>query len=248
MALEAQKNMIIKGSPVAWMYKLTDSEGSASDALELTYRFDNLNTQPVAKFISAGNAAGGENIDIARADGGIWRIAKENLVLDLLTENQVIDSGGGADASGLGEITIVTNEAPIASTPFEGWTAFIADLIAKKDDKFLVIIPTGYSATRTGTGNSQKPDGYIYMIGKITNDIEVGSSVPSSLTITFAAQKASDFGVTSKTFTSVTDGIMIKRGGANYNIAADKTVPVALGSTDFAELIKGKIIIKANAA
>ncbi len=239
MSTTTDKKIILSKCPLAWLYKIDES----ADTLTLAYKFDNL-SDVVIKMLIAGSAAGGENTDFTRADGAIVRFPKESLILDGATELQVASDSGGADASGLGEITITTNEADVAST---SWTAFCANLNLNKDAKYLLIVGTGFSYNRTGTGSTRKPDGYAFMIGKITSDIEV-TSVP--LTITFAAQKASGFTmlVAALNTTIGANSIALKRGGASYDATiTPKSLP-ATDETAVDSLKKGEIVLVAEAA
>lgn len=239
MPTTTDKKVIISKWPLAWVYKIDESD----DSITIAYMFDNL-SDVVIKMLIAGSTSSGENIDFTRADGTIVRFPKESLVLDGTNENQVASDNGGADASGLGEITITTNEADIDST---SWTAFCAKLNLNKNAKYLLIVGTGNSYNRTGTGSTRKPDGYAFMVGKITSDIEV-TTVP--LTITFAAQKASGFTklVADINTAIAANSIVLKRGGASYNATiTPKSLP-ATDETAVDSLKKGEIVLVAEAA
>ena len=135
------------------------------------------------------------------------------------------------------------NEAPIGAT---SWTAFIALLKANIAVKFLVCVPTGYSYDRLGTDATKKPDGYVYMIGKLTGNIEQAlTGNPASVSLTFASQKASNW-TPPATLPYTGKGIEVKRGGTDFNIATTLNVPLTLTADDLTALKNGEVVIKEN--
>lgn len=78
---------------------------AANDAFSaLNHKFDNASAVSFKSLAAGSSAASTENIDLTRADGAIFRFPK-NLIIDAITETQIASDTGGADASGLGEIS-----------------------------------------------------------------------------------------------------------------------------------------------
>lgn len=103
------------------------------------------------------------------------------------------------------------------------WTAFVAELSEAlyKDKKWLVIVDR---ITHTKAPEAQTlymADGYAYMIGKISSDIDASEG---NVALTFASQKASGWEVDATEMTSAftAAGIDLKRGGLGYDV--DKTL------------------------
>lgn len=235
------KMSIITKCPFLWMFEITDVATAADDALVLKYKFDNASAVTFKSLAAGSSAASTENIDLTRADGAIFRFPKENLIIDAITETQIASDTGGADASGLGEISATLQEAPVGTST--SWTSFVAELNANKDKKWLVIVGTGYSYERTGTDSTRKPDGYAYMIGKISSDIDASEG---NVALTFASQKASGWEVDATEMTTAFSaaGIDLKRGGTGYDVDKTLNVPVSLVAADITDLKAGKIVLK----
>jgi hypothetical protein len=242
------KQMPFKGVPIMWVFSLTmDSLSQVTGMLTERWTFDNLQELTYKKIKSGSSTSTSDNLDINRIDNTIMRFPKESLIIDATNGTEVASDSGGTDASGLGEITAIINQTPL-ETAITSWTAFIADLAAAQEagTKFLIIAPTGYTYDGQGTGTSRKPDGYVYMIGSLSADIEQkqsnGAGIP--VTVTFAAQKVTmSSALTAVTFTG--KGIAISRGGST-TIAAAQNVPVDLDSAGITVLAAGKVLIKAN--
>lgn len=234
--MSANKNLILSGAKTAWIYDIVPG---SPDTFVLKYSIGNLLSANLKVPISAA-AANTENIDVTSADGGIVRFPKESYIISGIDDTEIASETGGLNASGLGEITLVLNEAPEEATSN---TAFIDELKNDKDDTVLIIVPTGYSYDRTGTGTSKKPDGFAYMFGKRSNDLDLAfASANTTLSLTFAAQKQSDLDLTSKAFTG--DGILVKRGGSGKDIPATVNIPIDLVSGDITDLKLGKVVLK----
>ena len=246
MASTTDKQIILYGVPVCWVF---DLDVATPDGIIDLWQFDNLGVNPTYKIMAGGSSSsGGENIDITRADGGIIRFTKTIPIIKGEDDTKAVESSGGTSASGFGEMTIVINESYIGAS---SWTAFIKAVQAKKANsaKFLIVFPTGYTHARKGAmGIGIIPDGYVYMIGSISNDIEqqIQAGAATTLTLTFAAKVANDWfdapDNTSPTVSFTGKGIPIKRGGST--IPATNNVPVDLIAADITDLQAGKIILK----
>lgn len=236
------KKMIIQGCPVAWVFLLNIGTGSADDTVTDLWFFDNLNDASAKKLKSGSSTTSGEKTEFTRSDGAKIQFDKESLTIDGSDESQIATDTGGADASGEAEMTLIVNEAP-TQAGIESMTEFEADVIANINNKMLIVMPTGYSYNRLGQTTVRKPDGFAYMFGKLTSDIEIKNNAPNPFTMTYASQKA-NLDKTSIDFTG--KGIAVKRGGAGYDVAATYNVPLSLDSTDIAALNEGKIVIKPN--
>ncbi len=178
--------MILSGTKIAWVFLLSKSDYSSGaglyDTLEPLWYFDNIKE---AKFgIPKSPNLVTENLDIMQADKTTIRFPTSKNIIDGISERTIADN-----AATSAKMTITTNEAPYNnpdSDTLSSMTEFQSELIAYKDDKFLIIIPTGYSYSRTGTGNTKSPDGYAYMIGQRSNDIELTmNESPVTVTIEF---------------------------------------------------------------
>lgn len=247
MALTMKEKMIIQGCPIAWVFLLTTGTNSNDDTFPELWAFDNLADGSAKKLKAGSSTTSGEFVEFGRCDGAKVQFDKEALTIDAVTETQKATDTGGADASGDAEITLVVNEPPVrSSNTIASNTAFLADVIAHKDDKVLIVMPTGYSYSRLGQGTSRKPDGFVYMFGKLTSDVEIKNSGPSPITLTFASQKA-NFDKASMAFTGL--GILVKRGGSGYDVPAASNVPLDLSTqADIDALNDGLIVIKPNVA
>lgn len=246
MAKSANTQSILYGAPFCWVMGLdvTDPDGVTD-----LWTFGNLAANPVYKLLAGAAATGtGENLDVTRADKAIIRYPLYSPIIDGTDDTKNVASATGSDASGYGEITIIINESYIGAT---SWTKFIDDVKAKKlaGEKFLIILPTGYSFDRTGAFNSvnAKPDGYVYMIGNISNDVEqtIQAGGVTTLTLTFQSQLATNWTPTAPlSFNG--KGIEVKRGATV--ISALNNVPIDLASGDLTDLAAGKVVLKEVAA
>jgi len=221
------------GSPFAWVC-LINPDGTPKVTEQ--WLFDNLQN-PSYKITKPGSDTGGENIDIARADGATIRFTKKNLIISGEDETDITPADASSDATGKGEITLVTNEANVGATSF---TSFIADIKANYDALFLVVLGTGYSYQQSISAD-RKPDGWVYMIGKINNDIEQTLDAnPGTVTLTFVSYKASGAiaktDLTSLNFTSQT----LKLGGSGKNKTGIAPEDIADGVAD--SLLSGDIV------
>lgn len=238
MSTSAEK-ILLSGVKTAWIYSLVPG---TPDTFSLKYSFDNLANGSI-KVPRTATAANSNNVDVTAADGGITRFPAETYIVSGIDDTEIISEDGGLNSSGLGEITLVTNEAPIESSSV---TSFLNELKNNPDDTYLIIVPTGYSYNRTGAGTAKKPDGFAYMFGQRTSDLDLAmANSVSTISLTFAAQKSST-DLTSGSFTA--DGIIVRRGGTGKDILADVNFPIALVSGDIDNLKLGKIVLKETAS
>lgn len=204
---DAASKILIKGAPFAYLLPINDAGTGFVETTTGTTDIIGLNNigDPTIKVpASEASTSSAEYIDVTRCDGAIVRFTKSNVIIDGSTGNAFQEaSSGGTDASGLGEITLIVNAAPDASGQDEGDTALLSIATFSKfyqymkdnqNRKFLVIVATGF--TYTGSG-ANKVDGWAYMIGRLTNDLELtaGSGNAATLTLTFAANKATGTGM-----------------------------------------------------
>jgi len=235
MAVSVKNKVILHGAPFAWIHSITTSEGETT--ISELWRFDNLASCQYT-LPRAGAESSGENLDIPRSDGLIWRFPKESRILDGITEELIETRDTSADATGKGTISLVINEAPIEMNSF---SAFRADIKSKLKDFFMVTIATGVSYTAKMT--NKKPEGYIHMIGKISNDIsEVFDSNHNAVTLEFASYKnsgleAEDLSEAVSLFTAID----WKLGGSGKDISGIK--PPDITETVEEEILAGELAI-----
>lgn len=236
MPTTTDKKIILTGSPFAWIHKVD------SGALTELWKFDNLQSSTYKIMKPGANSQQGENIDINRADGAIWRFKKTNLVLSGEDESNITPADASSDASGKGEITLVINEAPISAN---SWTAFIKDLKDNMDKFFLVTIGTGFSYKAKTDATLKKPEGFVHMIGKINSDIEQQlNNNPASLSITFVSYKNSGLEAADLTAANLFTAITWKLGGTGSDVTGIK--PSDITSGDAAKLLDGDVAIVTN--
>ncbi len=234
---DAASKILIKGAPFAYLLPI-DGTGFVETTPDTTdiIGLSNIGDPTIKVPASESSTSSAEYIDVTRCDGAVIRFTKSNVIIDGSTGNAFQEaSGGGSDASGLGEITLIVNAAPEGGTGFLSLTSFSKFYQYMKDNqnrKFLVIVATGF--TYTGSGAS-KVDGWAYMIGRLTNDLELtaGSGNAATLTLTFAANKAIGTGM-AEAIDNVLDvtGITTFPSLTYYNNAnSDVTFkPVSIGS------------------
>ncbi|HOV92262.1 MAG TPA: hypothetical protein PLC04_04180 [Candidatus Kapabacteria bacterium] len=232
MSTTVAKKILLYDFPLGWVYKV---DLTATPKLALKWSFDNL--KPGSwKAPSPQSAAAGDNLDIERGDGAKYRFPAETLVLDGVTEE--IKASTSSDETKLGEITLVTNEGAVESNSM---SAFYKDVLANRDELFLVIVGTGFS--HDSKTNLKSADGFVVLLGKITNDIEGVSDHPKSLTLTFSSYKNSTLVATDLTSLVIPD-ITWKLGGTGYD--ATGMAPDAITADEAADLLAGKLVIKPN--
>ena len=240
MSATMVNKIILTGSCIGWLHKIDE----AAKTIVESYRFDNLqsSTYKLLK-ASSESSSSGDKLEINRADTGVIQFPKPTLNIDPLTELAIVSSTGGSDATSKGEITLVTNEAPIESN---SWTAFIKSLQGNMSAKFLITIGTGQSYKTLNDSASKKPDGFVHMIGILTTDIEQQlQNGAVTLSMTFASQKiATDATVkTALTNASLFTAIEWKRGLATGNPTVK---PATIISADADTIIAGDILVLPN--
>jgi len=243
MGATVAKRSIISMAPFGWIHKITPSPdgGTTPGTIAELYQFDNLAEGSGIKLPIADNqSAGSDNIDITRGDGAIFRFPKFNLILDGETEEDITPAGSDSNSTGKAEVTIVTNEAPLPVT-IVSWTAWLADLKLNKDELLLVTMPTGFSYD--SRENQKKADGYIYVVAKITSDIEQKLGVnPSQITLVLSSNKLGETDIAATDLEAVSyTSIAWKGKGASFT-------PPALESGDGDVLISGDVVIKESAS
>jgi hypothetical protein len=236
---DAASKILIKGAPFAYLLPINDAGTGFVETTTGTTDIIGLNNigDPTIKVpASESSTSSAEYIDVTRCDGAIVRFTKSNVIIDGSTGNAFQEaSGGGSDASGLGEITLIVNAAPVGGTGFLDlltFSKFYQYMKNNQNRKFLVIVATGF--TYTGSG-ANKVDGWAYMIGRLTNDLELtaGSGNAATLTLTFAANKATGTGMATAIDDELdTTGISTFPALTYYNNAnSDATyTPVTIGA------------------
>jgi len=218
------KGIILSGAPVAWIQIIADPN---TPSCSETWDFDNLQSAQLKLIRSSSGKTGSNNIDINRSDGGIIRFPKDTVIISGVDESIMTeDATTSVDATGLGEIILVTNESPIGKNTASSdttWSAFIQRLYANKDSLLLIAVPIGftYSSKLSGTG-SHKADGYYYLVCKLNSDIDMtANNTPMSLSLTFVSFKitssASDANTAWPAYlqTVTWSDINLKLGGTN---------------------------------
>lgn len=235
---EPRHNIIIEGLPLAWMFLVPTSAGVPAE----TFKFDNLASAGYVPLVP--EEAQSANIDIERADGALTRFGKTTLVIDGTDETTVANSAAVGDETLKGEMTLVINEASVES---ESWPAMIASLITNHARDWLVAIPIGFSY-ETRELATPVSEGYVFMIGRITNNLDqLMSAAPSNLTLTFKSVKNTALVQANLTGADLFTGIDWKRG--DTTVAAMKPTDTGAGdlSTDQADdLILGELVVDAE--
>jgi len=238
-----KNKMQIRGTRIGYVYVLSENSSGSVSAKKL-WTFDLLTASTLTMLI-AGASEAGDSLDIEMGDGAIIRFPAESLVIDGTDETEIASDTGGSDASGKGTISMTTRGAPtqLGSVP-----EFLSEIIANKANKFLIVLPFGYTHARTGVATAAKPDGFAYMFGKITNDISFAQGSDNNIQLDFASNKATEFDedITTATYFD-NHGVALKRGGTN-SVPAANNQPLKLSSTDVDALKDGDIVIKTVAS
>ena len=239
--MNAIKNIAISGSPFGYIIPINEKTGALSPAL----RFANLQSSSYKLLKQEDENSATENLDISRCDNGTIRFPKQTIVLSGIDGKKV-----GKDASGTGtksgEITMQLNEADENATSWTEGVAKIASEVAGK----LCLVAIGAGFTYSGLNASTKNvDGWVYMLGKTNNDLEVqlGNNA-STLSLTFESHKP-----------SVADTATIKAAISGANVfgpityyigeATEPTVTapaISAGNADL--LLAGKIVVVPTSA
>lgn len=248
-------NIIINGARGAWMMKLDSSETNHLADGVGQYRFDSVSA-PKFKIIRPESASAAEEfIEIALADGTVFRFDKTTTKVDAVTGATV----SGTDTSvGGAEAGFTINSAPVLSYapyPLDGtstptymeWSDFVAELYSNLGADWLVVIPLGFSYSgwkdRHSTG---KVLGYCIMCGKLNADVEIPMNgfAPVAIPLGFTARTISG-GDASKLATAALPSIRCFEGknASEYYTLAIPTSPDPLTSGTAADLLAGKALI-----
>jgi hypothetical protein len=191
-----QSRMILLASPIASLLQVkwdgskvdfasSDGAGTLQTGFA-RFLFDNLASQPkITIKVQGASASTGENTDFNRADGAIIRFPKNSLIISGKDESLITETANDEYASGLGDLSLVTNEADLDSISF---TAMLQKLVANKESLFLAVVPTGFTYKSRYVDAAKTVDGYIYQLYRITTDIDFSAT---TLTIGLSATKAS---------------------------------------------------------
>lgn len=226
--LDAKKKIIVNNAPIAQIWEVV------SGALVDRYTFANVLAQ-LKMAASSADAAGTEKVEIQQGNG--WKIQFNKVVGVIKGEDETdaTPAGSSTSATGKGEITLTIKEAPYNSG-VATMTSFIESLRDKKDSFFLIAIPTGYTPYGQTLG-TPVVDGWAFMIGKRTSDIDIAyGDGAKELTVTFASNSEATLDATD--FTGLTMFAIKERGQGN------ELTPPTLISGDATNLLAGDVVIK----
>jgi hypothetical protein len=230
------KRVIISNAPFGWIHKL--AAGDPAGSITELYRFDNLSDSEI-KLTVAEASGSGDNVDIKRGDGAVWRFSKFNIVLSGVDETDITPASQGSDASSKAVMTITTNEAPLPVT-ITSMTLWLKDLVAKKGDLLMITLPVGF--TYDARTNQGKVDGFVRMLGKLNNDIDLKTNdSPSTIALEFVSYKCTLAGV---------DDVLIEAAtytGIVWKGKAITITPPNLSVGDGDELIAGNVVFAQSA-
>ena len=192
VASTTNKGIILHGAPVAWIQTINPNTGAIAEI----WRFDNLQSAQLKLIRGGAAAAGSNNIDINRSDSGVIRFQKNTLIINGVDESAVTEAATtNVDATGFGELILVTNQAPIAvgeALADNTWSEFINRLYANKDTLLLIAVPIGFTFASRYEAGTHEADGYYYLVCKLSSDIDMtANNTPMSLSLTFVSYKVS---------------------------------------------------------
>jgi len=237
--------VILRAAPFAWVHTIT------ADTVTATWRFDNLKSASI-KAPKPSNVSSNEYVEVTRGDGAVIKYTKAVVEIDGTDESAISNT---ENATGFGEITIETNQAPLLGSAdyttesMKTWTEFLQEVqtALAGDTLFLVVVPTGLTYEGGQAATTKKADGYAYMLGKLSNDLESTlNESPASLTLTFASEKTTLIDADDlEGDLSLWTAIKWKKGGA----ATDTFTPPDLASADddADDILDGKILLKKDA-
>ncbi|MBS1562584.1 MAG: hypothetical protein JSS89_13345 [Bacteroidetes bacterium] len=237
--------MIITGAPVAWLRALDDADGSVALATPIM-KFDNIQDGGFTIKAPADAAGGGtgDTIDIARGDSTVIQFTKPSLVIDGVTDN-VKSSSTSTGGTVKDEVKFKINEADMDSAT---WTAFIKKLQGLMGTKVLVCLPTGYTydAITNTTPADVKPDGYVFLCGKISADLSAAfaSNTPTAIELTITGCDVSNTDDDQADTAFATHGFV---GIPVKGRTGTTLTPTAMGATDGHLLVAGRIHLLAAA-
>ncbi len=229
------KKIILKGFPYLSMQEIV------AGAISPCYTFNNTKSVTCKLPAPSTSSSSSDNLDIVRSDGAIIRFPKTSLVLSGIDESDITPAAASSDATGKCEIDVVLNEAAVETNSM---TAMFKALKEKRDSLWLVTIATGLSHEAETNATLRKPDGFVHMIGKISNDIEQQyADAPTTLALNFVSYTNSGLDeakLTGVVFTPVT----WKKGGTGKDVTA--ITPPAITSEGAANLLAGDCEIVTN--
>lgn len=264
MPTTMDKKIILQGSPYLWLLEVDPTKIIAADpdaepavvrsvegAIIDTYQFDNLGDCTYTLKSAAAANTSGDSITITRSDHTEIRFPKATFTINGVDETEITDVATAADATGLGEIKAIINEAPLTAG-VTSWSDFMNKIRTKQDSLWLIIIGTGYSYYDFNMASVRRPDGFMFMLGKISGDLAwTAGASPSTLDLTFIAYKGTGFVAgdlqaagtiltgTGEAITAITP-ILLKRASEGGNVAI---APTKLTSANELLLIAGNPVI-----
>lgn len=180
--MNTKKNTALSGAPFGYIAPINEEAGTIGTVL----KFANLQNTSYAPSKSEGKESEKDKITITRADGAEIVFDKQAPKIDGADGKEIKGSGSGND-SNTGSIKMLLNEA---DEDANSWTEGVSYIINNvKDKPCLVALATGF--TYAGLNAEQiNVDGWAYLVGTISNDIEVqGSNAPSTLQLDFSGSK-----------------------------------------------------------
>jgi len=251
---DLSRSILLEGVPIAFIAEAwwdpTANTGAGGVKIEsidpadtvtsgkYRFLFDNLN-QIAYKINRAGSSSGtATQFEISLSDNKKVTFAKSEKTIDGTTELEV-SAAGGTSGSGLAEVTLTLNGADFDSS---NYTSFEKTLNASESSYFLIAFPNGFTYDSKGKG---KPDGWCYMFGKRTSNIEkTQGNAPTTAALTFSAELVPGTWTDFNTAATGWDrglGMLLKPEALGV-----KVVPPAIESGDIATLTAGKMLIKAE--
>lgn len=230
---------IFTGFTTAWIRKVDDADGSVALSTPIL-KFDNISSGSLTIKAPADAASGGttDNVEIQRGDGATIQYNKPSLILDGATDS-VKSSGTSSGGTVKDEIKFTVNEADMDSAT---WTEFLIKLKGLLGEKLLICMPLGYTYGKItdSTAANVKPDGYAFMVGKLSGDIAqaLAGNTPSSLELTFTGCDVS------YTDDAQADTAFATHGFVSISVKGRTSVtvtPTAMGATDGHLLVAGRI-------
>ena len=239
MPLQSLQKAAIHGSQVAWVYK---KDGTNVEPL---WFFDNLEKTSftILNSESGGTQSEGEKYEIETAQNVKIQFPKTVITIDGVTGDDITPAAQASNLTNKAEITLGVRAIP--PTQMNSWTAFIKSLNAEKSGTFLVVIPTSYSYVQR-TGN-KLPEGYVYMFGVLSGDIEVpGEKDPPAINLVFKSCRADDVETAELTGLEL-HAITWWLGGTGKNVSIAPTAMDKDLTNDEAALLKaGDVVIKVD--
>lgn len=198
---QTDKNIVLHGTPVGWLAGVrfdedtgavvvapTDPTTALTDPDDFRLLFNNIKKANGKVTMKGAESTSGEYIDIEAADNAITRFPKVSRITDGTDDTQILtDPTKDENATAKGEITLELNQADMDRT---SWTGFLKYLYENKDGFWFICVPTGFNYHNRYIADVKKADGYIYMLAKISSDIEwTAENAPATLSVSFVSYK-----------------------------------------------------------